>query len=404
MSEKNRTPSQKNYKRATISIFTSTPTDHVPQFHHSTSLSRIDTASSSSTERLKDISFLQRTRKATKRLKSSLKDEKKSKIANKVHYMQQETSSEWETELEESVDEAFTHLDDSSPKKSNNTSIELFKDLHSGSPEKIRDAPTEFESPVALSPILGSSRVPLISKRTTEQREKLVPINIPSLDVSKENLQDTDEDEIILCRTQKSNTYPAHRRLRFAKNCLLDMRNFLYPTEYFTATSDLLWEKFVEENRAEVSQYLAPSSAREPAKQYESEFLKKYPDIPPKFEDIRVPGMKCTRKHFDRILDKWVTESSESENNEDDVRQPRTKKNKKNVRQSRRKKNKKGIKTGNTDKDIYNPLNEKTDIEFETGGQNGKQMTLAEFRQKRKRMMNTAFDNISSAPCHLRMQ
>lgn len=209
----------------------------------------------------------------------------------------------------------------------------------------------------------------------------------------------------ILDRTSKVKTYPPYRRVRFRKNSsqyqLEKYFNFLYPPEYYTTIrtmkSDLLWDKFVEENREEFP-HLAPSSAQKPVKKYESEFLRKFPDIPPKFEDVPIPpGMICIHGYSDRNSQKWRTYVESNE--KDDVRQ--TKADKKGKRKRKERTLPVWDKT-----DVYHPFNETVDVEFETGGIDGKRISFSEFRQnqKRKRMMNTVSGKLSSASSHSQTQ
>ncbi|KMQ93136.1 transcription factor cp2 [Lasius niger] len=161
--------------------------------------------------------------------------------------------------------------------------------------------------------------------------------------------------------------------------------------------SDLLWDKFVEENREEFP-HLAPSSAQKPVKKYESEFLRKFPDIPPKFEDVPIPpGMICIHGYSDRNSQKWRTYVESNE--KDDVRQ--TKADKKGKRKRKERTLPVWDKT-----DVYHPFNETVDVEFETGGIDGKRISFSEFRQnqKRKRMMNTVSGKLSSASSHSQTQ
>lgn len=150
--------------------------------------------------------------KATKRTKKALKNKKESIKGNKKRIRlddkKQETSLEWETESEESIDEVFTHSRDSSPTKSYDTRIKLFEDPYS--PEKIRDAPIVHESPLAQSPIYNSPRKFRSISRTTivrQDNEKLLPVNIPSSDISGRNPEDTDEEITFSTYLEQSVTF-----------------------------------------------------------------------------------------------------------------------------------------------------------------------------------------------------
>lgn len=187
----------------------------------------------------------------------------------------------------------------------------------------------------------------------------------------------------ILDRTNNVKTYrPKGSVKKNSQSSLKIYWNAIHPPECFTL-GDLLWEEFVKKNREEISQYLAPSSARAPVK--ESEFLRKFPDIPPKFErPPDPPGMICIRGYSDRISQKWVTYvdyPSKFENKKDNARQTKARK------RSKRKEKERMImlQSAMNKTDVFDAEDE-IDVEFETGGRDGNRMSLSEFRQKRKRI------------------
>lgn len=140
--------------------------------------------------------------------------------------------------------------------------------------------------------------------------------------------------------------------------------------------SDLLWEQFVKENREEMPEYLASCSARVMYK--ESEFLRKHPDIPPKFEDESSsypPGTICIRGHSDSNTREWVTKIYYT--NKEKKVQTKIKGHKRNKR------NQKNIMLESLNETVYD-IEDERDVEFETGGRNGGRITLSEFRQKCK--------------------
>ncbi|XP_029669451.1 uncharacterized protein LOC115239203, partial [Formica exsecta] len=295
---------------------------------------------------------------------------------------------------EESIDEALTNPEDSI--EGDDACINLFDDPCT--PEKIRDAPITYESPLYHSPIIRSSRrFNLVSKRNNiVQRDKLLPVNIPSSEVWYP--EETDEDEIILVnRTNNVKTYyPKGYAEKNSQSSLGIYWNNIYPSGYFSL-SDLLWEEFVKKNRKEISQYLAPSSARVPVKEYDSEFQRKFPDIPPKFESLPVPpGMICIRGRSNRVSQKWVTyvdDPIKSENKKNNVRQTKAR-----TRNKRKQKERMiMLQSARNETNVFD-IEDEIDTEFETGGQDGKRMSLSEFRQKRKH------EKLSSASCHSRTQ
>lgn len=123
-----------------------------------------------------------------KKIKKRKEVSKKTKKPYKKRIIQlndieQKTSTEWSTESEEEVVNEDVLEDDS---------INLFD--NPCTPEKIRDAPITYESPVHRSPILRSSnRFLAASERYSVAHHKLLPVNIPF-----EKRMETDEDKIIL--------------------------------------------------------------------------------------------------------------------------------------------------------------------------------------------------------------
>lgn len=207
----------------------------------------------------------------------------------------------------------------------------------------------------------------------------------------------------ILDRTNSVKTYcPKGSVKKNSQSSLGIYWNAIYPPGCFSM-SDLLWEEFVKKNREEISQYLAPSSARVPVKEYDSEFLRKFPDISPKFESLPIPpGMICIRGCSDRVSQKWVTyvdDPSKSENKKDNARQTKAQK------RSKRKQKERTImlQSARNETNVFDTEDE-IDVEFETGGRDGNRMSFSEFRQKRKRIVETVSEKSSLASCHSRTQ
>ncbi|XP_050462843.1 uncharacterized protein LOC126857449 [Cataglyphis hispanica] len=408
MSSTSDTSDQEKYKRATIcNVFASTPLDKAPTRRYTTSLSRIDTNSSLSEGKIEgslqsQIAKKGGGKKRKKAVKNKTKQYKKRVI--QLNDIKRVTSTEWDTESEESIEEAVTNPEDSIRNESDDACINLFDDPCT--PEKIRQAPITYESPLYHSPIIRSSRrFKLTPKRNIiAQHDELLPVNIPSSEVW--NPEETDRDEVILVnRTNNVKTYcPKDSVKKKSQSSLKIYWSAIYPPGYFSM-SDLLWEEFVKKNREEISQYLAPSSsARVPVKKYDSEFLRKFPDISPKFEGLPVlPGMTCIRGYSDRISQKWVTyidKPSKSENKKDNARQTKARK------RSKRKQRERAImlqSARNETNSVFDTEDE-IDVEFETGGRDGNRMSFSEFRQKRKRIVETVSEKSSSESCHSQMQ
>lgn len=119
------------------------------------------------------------------------------KRVSQLNDIKRVTSTEWDTESEVSIEEAVTNPEDSIRNENDDACINLFDDPCT--PEKIRQAPITYESPLYLhSPILRSSRrFKLTPKRINiAQHNELLPVNIPSSEVW--NPEETDQDEVIL--------------------------------------------------------------------------------------------------------------------------------------------------------------------------------------------------------------
>lgn len=189
---------------------------------------------------------------------------------------------------------------------------------------------------------------------------------------------------IILDRTNNAKTYKSSQdKEKKMQNLLRIYWSTIYSPPCFSI-SDLLWEKFVKENREEMPEYLASCSARVTYKQ--SDFLRKHPDISPRFESSPYrPGSICIRGHLDKKTEKWTTNVIHYEKEETKVRQTKTRK------RGKRKQKKRTVTLesmnilSETETNVYNVnVKDEIDIEFETGGRDGKRVSLAEFRQKRK--------------------
>lgn len=133
-----------------------------------------------------------------KKRKKAVKIKRKphKKRVSQLNDIKRVTSTEWDTESEESIEEAVINPEDSIPNESDDACINLFDDPCT--PEKIRQAPITYEAPLHYSPIIRSSRrFKLIPKRNNiAQHDELLPVNIPSSEVW--NPEEADKDEIIL--------------------------------------------------------------------------------------------------------------------------------------------------------------------------------------------------------------
>lgn len=153
-------------------------------------------------------------------------------------------------------------------------------------------------------------------------------------------------------------------------------------------TSDLLWKKFVEENREEMPQHIVASAAMwSPTREYKSEFLSKYPDIPTKFESSSdSPNAICSQGYSTRDSQKWVRIEYPRKSQNKKVKLRQTKSDRKRGKRKERTKTREPSRR----RTVYD-LEDETDIEFERGGQDGKRLSLSEFRQKRNRTVSETF-------------
>lgn len=183
----------------------------------------------------------------------------------------------------------------------------------------------------------------------------------------------------ILDRPNNAKTYkgPGEKK---TQNLLGIYWNATYSPPCFSM-SDLLWEEFVKKNREEMPEYLASCSARVIYKQ--SDFLRKHPDVPPKFESPpHLPGSICIRGYSNRETKKWVTNVTYYPKEETKVRQTKTSKRNKR-KQKKRTVTLKSVNTLNETTTVYD-VDDEIDVEFETGGRDGKRISFSEFCQKRR--------------------
>ncbi|EFN73966.1 hypothetical protein EAG_05210 [Camponotus floridanus] len=180
-------------------------------------------------------------------------------------------------------------------------------------------------------------------------------------------------------RLNNAKTYKSPKEKQ-SQNLLGIYWNATYSPPCFSM-SDLLWQEFVNKNHKEMPEYLASCSAQVIYKQ--SDFLHKHPDIPPKFESPpHLPGSVCIRGYSTRETKKWITNVTYYPKEETKVRQTKTRKRNK-KKQKKRTVTLKSMNTLNETTTVYD-VDDEMDVEFETGGRDGKRMSFSEFCQKRK--------------------
>ncbi|XP_014484641.1 PREDICTED: uncharacterized protein LOC106749559 [Dinoponera quadriceps] len=410
MSRTFRTPDKRQQrKRATIShtfAKSSTPNENTPVKHYSISLSGIDTGSSSSTGKTK------------KRLRSQVQANeliddptnfekgKRKKTADKkrrVVTWLADNDSEWETTSEELIKETPVNARGFIPESTHDechddtpACCNLFEDPCT--PEKVRDAPMQHEL-LPESPIIQSSRrLRFISaKNNVEHREKLLPVSNLRLSETRDVSPDETDDELIFHHEKDVKTYSAPPKRK--KSPERTSKNFSFPLRFLTATSDLLWDEFVDKFRDEISQYLAPSFARVPVELTDSACL---PNVD--LDRLRVklvpPGMKFYRSEIVTDSSTLCTNSELEDGYERENAKRRTEletdgRGTKTRRRKMRKRKRKGAIPGEElipiqkrKADIYDQFDE-TDIEFETGGPNKKRISFRTFCCKQRKNNKT---------------
>ncbi|XP_011155230.1 uncharacterized protein LOC105192654 [Harpegnathos saltator] len=394
MSQTFRTPekTQGRKRAATYHYKSSTPYRNVPVRHYSLSLSRIDTGSSSSAAEIR-----KRPRSKISEKRKRTKTVKKRRVDGRGQLT--DTDSEWETKSEGTlVKETLTDLSRSSSRNIHEERYDdapvaccnLFEDP--ASPEKVRHEPIVYESQVE-SPILQSSRrLRLIpAKDNIVQHKKLLPVSNLQLSrtrdfIPEEEEKEKDDDMPIFHCERDIRTYSAPPKRK--KSPEQRPKNFTFRLRFPTATSDLLWDEFVEKFRDEVSQYLAPPSARTPVELTDS--ARGLPDVSRLRRRIDpIPrGMKRVRERSDAVSRRWEPCSdserendSEGENverrNELEIERERGR----NARKRRRAPATRSVQKRSAD--VYDQIDE-TDVEFETSGRDKKRISLREFCRKQK--------------------
>ncbi|XP_032672184.1 uncharacterized protein LOC116844575 [Odontomachus brunneus] len=365
----------------------STPYKNVTLKHYNISLSGIDTGSSSSAGEVKKRPRPQRTLKKRKGTTG-----KKRRVVTRLA----DSDSEWETKSDESVKRTSVNsqkfsLKDTHEECQDDTPVccNLFEDPCT--PEKVRDAPITYE-PLLESPILQSSRrLRLIpAKDNLIQSEKLLPISNLRFSKSQNvNSEETDDDTPIFHREKDIKTYPAVSKRK--KSPKQRFKNFTFSVRFPTATSDLLWDEFVDKFHDDITQYLASPSTRAQA----TDSTRDLPDIayPRQRIDPLSPGMECVSQYYDKVTHRWITcddserASGSKQENAERQNEPQTnRRGMKARRRNARKLSRKEMALRSARKrraDVYDQSDE-TDVEFETGGRNKKRISLREFCRKQR--------------------
>ncbi|XP_076680366.1 uncharacterized protein LOC143375289 [Andrena cerasifolii] len=205
-----------------------------------------------------------------KQRKKKRKGEPKAR-RQKRHNAAEDSGSEWETKLEQSVHEEEIPQRVSTQKAASTAESVLFKDML-GSPERIRDAPHFFNDDRFESPVFRPLRRELESPEKISFKENegmLVVEDLPTCqaDVDEEAGVDEEADskELILRKSNTVVTYPGTRQEKRPKisekivECQVLMEKVWYPK----ATANLLWDNFVKENYEKVGKFIGRSALNE---------------------------------------------------------------------------------------------------------------------------------------------
>ncbi|KYN42228.1 hypothetical protein ALC56_03366 [Trachymyrmex septentrionalis] len=413
----------KKHKRATISnVFSSTPIKPFAIKPGSISLSEIDTGSSSSGGKItrnlrslirvlenkhkkyskekrrsnikwrikdsdseweaKPIEFINQSlnEKRKKNLKNKKKTVKKKLIVTQI----KSKDNEWETESEKSINE--DSICSSSTLK--NEHIKLFEDPCS-TPEKTRDASTIYKEILPESPILGSfrKRSNLISKKNDiVLSDELLPVNLLSSEIR--NPEEPIEGETIFDYEGNEKAHVSLQKLEINSKQISE--NISFPDLQFDTINFCRDQpiKTYSRNSRKTSPHFTLSFELSPIKLM-SWLKPKLPNASRKTESTSTPPKICVSQYRNKYDKKWKTyrgNFSEEELKNDKREIKISKRNMRNQKRkvteaSKRMKTKRAFQSTLKQKyDIYDIYNE-TDIEFETGGRDGKRMSFREFCQ-----------------------
>ncbi|XP_018053086.1 PREDICTED: uncharacterized protein LOC108690352 [Atta colombica] len=412
----------KKHKRATISnVFSSTPNKSFPIKPGSISLSEIDTGSSSSGGKItrnlgslirvlknKQKRYSKEKRKSdikwrikdsdseweakSKFINQSLNEKRKKNLKSKKKIVKKKLivtqikskDNEWETESEKSINEksicSLSTLKDEH--------IKLFEDPCS-TPEKTRDAPTIHEDILPESPILGffRKRSHLISKKNDiVLQDELLPVNLLPSEIR--NPEEAIEDETIFDYEGNEKAHISLYKLDIRSKQISE--NVIFPDLQFETTNFRRDQpvKTYSRNSKKTSPHFTLSFELSPIKLM-SWLKPRLPNASRKTESTSIPPGICVSQYRNKNDKKWKTyrgNSSEEEFKNDKRKMKISKRNmknqKRNVREAfKRMKIKKAFQSTSKQRhDIYD-MNDETDIEFETGGRDGKRISFREFCQ-----------------------
>ncbi|KYN12973.1 PREDICTED: uncharacterized protein LOC108766950 [Trachymyrmex cornetzi] len=407
----------KKHKRASIAnVFSSTPIKSAPIKPGSISLSEIGTGSSSSGGKItRNLGSLIRVlenkhkryskekkrsnikwrmegsdseweAKPIKLMNQSLNEKRKKNLKSKKKTVKRKLivtqirnkDNEWETESEKSINEdsicSLSTLKDEH--------IKLFEDP-SSTPEKTRDAPTIYEEILPESPILGSfrKRSHLISKKNDIiLQDELLPVNLLPSEIR--NSEEAIEDEIIFDYEGNEKAHVSLQKLEISPKQTSENISFLETTNFRRDQS----VKTYSRNPRKTSPHFRLSFELSPIRLM-SWLKPKLPNASRKTESTSIPPGKCISQYRNKNNKKWKTYRSNSSEEELKNDKRKMKINKRNMRNQKRKVREasKRMKTKrafqSTSKQKYNiyDIYDETDIEFETGGRDGKRMSFREF-------------------------
>ncbi|XP_011700866.1 PREDICTED: uncharacterized protein LOC105457727 [Wasmannia auropunctata] len=334
MSQMNNSKLNQNNKRRRVTVDTvQTSTPITPSVRHNVtiSLSEIDTASSSSggrTSQLQDLvkkhikhqhtkekerpekrkirdsdlsSDWEKEKELIKKQKKNLKSQKKATKREKL--VTKDTDSEWETELEKSVNK-FSINSRGSTRKSDDC-IVLFKDPCT--PEKIRDVPYTYKEILLESPIIQSSRRTLyLLKKDNILQNELLPINLLPAEVR--NPEETSEDETIFdnkgnaeihVSLRESEKSPKQKSEKFA--------TFKSHSKFPRITNSLRQNQPVKTYLGKVSRHSELSVTQSSLSPINyTDFMRRLPDIPKEIESPIPPGMIRCYGYYNKALRKCI--------------------------------------------------------------------------------------------------
>ncbi|XP_012534681.1 transcriptional regulator ATRX homolog [Monomorium pharaonis] len=345
--------------------------------------------------------------------KKNLENEEKAVKKRRIVTQVKDIDNEWETESEKPINELS--IDSQKSILIDNYCVKLFE--NPCTPEKTREAPKAYEEILPESPILSSRRrTYVISKKNNIilQNESL-PVNLLPIEVP--NPEQTNEDEIIVDNAETN--VPSQKSKESRKQYENLSSSICSPATIVMRRNPT--DKLYPGKTFRFQYFTASSFDRTPNK---FDFKRKLPKVPRKKKNISIsPGMSCISKYWDKTLQKWIERrygNDSSEGSKNDKHKTKTKQ--RNKKKQKRKmiafrptfkqkcndtsddnsfqdlengttkaikkttkpqKKKKFLSTQKQRYDVHDVYGT-SDVEFETGGQDGKRISFREFCQRQK--------------------